>query len=103
MGRSLIVAVLGGAGTPPAPADLVGAALADEFAQVPVKHRPRHSGNGHEIADFPSFLGRAGKRGGQNFLRDKSFSPVNSAAEFSCSGRNTGAGNAEAFRDIASS
>src|ERR1039457_865988 len=44
-GRSLPVAAFGGTGTPPAPADLVGAALAHEVAQVPVKRGARQSGN----------------------------------------------------------
>src|ERR1700676_882552 len=46
-GRSLTVTSFGGAGAPPAPADLVGAAFADEGAQVPVKRGARHSGEGH--------------------------------------------------------
>jgi hypothetical protein len=61
-GRSLTVAAFGGAGTPPAPADLVGAAFADEVAQVPVKRGARQSGNVHKIADFPSVLGRVAQR-----------------------------------------
>src|SRR5580692_6093525 len=43
-GRSLTVVSFGGADAPPAPADLAGAALADQVAQVPVKRGPRHSG-----------------------------------------------------------
>lgn len=47
MGRSLIVTILSGASAPPATADLVGAAVAHEVAQVPVKRGARHSGKGH--------------------------------------------------------
>src|ERR1017187_216886 len=61
-GRSLTVTLFGEAGAPPAPADLVGAAFADEVAQVPVERGARHSGEGYQLADFPSFLGRGAQR-----------------------------------------
>lgn len=66
--RSRIVTVPGGAGAPPAVADLVGAAVVGMLPETPVKRCLRHPGHSHEFPEFPSLFRRGAQRPPENVL-----------------------------------